>query len=280
MAQAETDRDSIKGTIVRCVRMIERLAEAEESISVSALAEQLGLPVSTTHRILGQLRQEGMASRDPATAAYRAGPELIRVSALIMGRTSFQRAYLQSLETITAGSDETSFLATWLPAARRMQLTHVVASAQPIQYVMRQGMSYSVLFGASGRVIAAYLPREILEARDQDNATVLPAFAELLCELDAIREAGFAISSSQRVEGAHAVVAPVFAEGHRILGSIGISMPVFRASDEKDARYLKLVLAEARRLSVVLGDTAVAALPHTGAWASLKTEPEAGTSHP
>jgi len=268
------------------VRMIERLAEAEESISVSALAEQLGLPVSTTHRILGQLRQEGMASRDPATAAYRAGPELIRVSALIMGRTSFQRAYLQSLETITAGSDETSFLATWLPAARRMQLTHVVASAQPIQYVMRQGMSYSVLFGASGRVIAAYLPREILEemhaaeARDQDNATVLPAFAELLCELDAIREAGFAISSSQRVEGAHAVVAPVFAEGHRILGSIGISMPVFRASDEKDARYLKLVLAEARRLSVVLGDTAVAALPHTGAWASLKTEPEAGTSHP
>jgi len=245
------------------VRMIERLAEAEESISVSALAEQLGLPVSTTHRILGQLRQEGMASRDPATAAYRAGPELIRVSALIMGRTSFQRAYLQSLETITAGSDETSFLATWLPAARRMQLTHVVASAQPIQYVMRQGMSYSVLFGASGRVIAAYLPREILEEMHA-----------------AIREAGFAISSSQRVEGAHAVVAPVFAEGHRILGSIGISMPVFRASDEKDARYLKLVLAEARRLSVVLGDTAVAALPHTGAWASLKTEPEAGTSHP
>jgi DNA-binding IclR family transcriptional regulator len=57
------------------------------------------------------------------------------------------------------------------------------------------------------------------------------------------------------VQGAHAVVAPVFAEGHRILGSIGISMPTFRASPEKDARSLKLILTEARRLSVVLGDT-------------------------
>jgi IclR family acetate operon transcriptional repressor len=272
MADTQTDRDSIKGTIVRCVRMIERLAEADEPISVSGLAEQLGLAVSTTHRILGQLRKEGLASRDSATAAYRAGPELIRMAALIMGRTSFQRAYIQATETITAACNETSFLATWLPAARRMQLTHVVASPQPLQYVMPQGTSYSVLFGASGRVIAAHLPREILEemhaaeATVEDNATVLPPFAELLRELDAIREAGFAISSNQRVEGAHAVVAPVFAEGHRIFGSIGISMPVFRASPVKDADYLKLVLAEARRLSVVLGDTTLpASLSHATA---------------
>jgi IclR family acetate operon transcriptional repressor len=261
MAKALVDRVSIKGTIVRCIRMIERLAEAENPISASDLAGRLGLAVSTTHRILGQLRQEGMASRDSLSAAYRAGPELVRVAALIMGRTSFQREYLRSLETIAAGSGETSFLATWLPAARKMQLTHVVQSAQPIQYVMPQGSSLSVLFGASGRVIAAHLPRDILqemhaaEANIKDNATMLPPFAYLLQELDAIRDAGFAISSGQRVQGAHAVVAPVFAEGHRILGSIGISMPVFRASPEKDARSLKLIVPEARRLSVVLGDT-------------------------
>jgi DNA-binding IclR family transcriptional regulator len=261
MAEEIVDRDAMKGTIVRCIRMIERLAEAESPISASDLAEQLGLAVSTTHRILGQLRQEGIASRDPNSAAYRAGPELVRVAALIMGRTSFQREYLLSLKTIMTGSGETSFLATWLPAARKMQLTHVVQSAQPIQYVMAQGSSLSVLFGASGRVIAAHLPRDVLqemhaaEASIEDNATMLPPFADLLRELDAIREAGFAISSGQRVQGAHAVVAPVFAEGHRIMGSIGISMPVFRADPEKDAHSLKLIVPEARRLCVVLGDT-------------------------
>jgi hypothetical protein len=43
-------------------------------------------------------------------------------------------------------------------------------------------------------------------------------------------------------------------------------MPVFRASPVKDADYLKLVLAEARRLSVVLGDTTLpASLSHATA---------------
>jgi DNA-binding IclR family transcriptional regulator len=260
----DEEPESVKGTIVRCIRVLERLAEADSPISVTKLAAQLGLAPSTTHRILGQLRNEGIVSHDRASAAYRPGPELIRIAALVVSHTPFQRAYVQSLETLTAASEETSFLAIYLPASRQMRFSHVVPTRQPIQYVMEQSRAVSVLFGASGRVIAAYLPEDTLreiydvEVGNREAATMLPGFEEFLRQLADIREAGHAISSGQRVRGAHAIVAPVFAQGHQIMGSVGISMPVLRAGRDKDTMLVAMVKAEASRLSILLGDTGVA----------------------
>lgn len=251
-----------EGTIVRCVRVLQRLAEADGSINVTKLSAQLGLAPSTTHRILGQLRREGLVTHDRESASYRAGPEMIRIAALILANMSFQRAYSQSLEALNAASDETSFLAIYLPASRRMRLSGVVPTKQPIQYVMTQGVAISVLFGASGLAIAAHLPEDTVrqmydaELGDSEAATILPHFDEFLRQLADVRAAGLAISSGQRVRGAHAIVAPVFAQGHQIMGSIGISMPVFRAERVKDETLARLVKAEARRLSFLLGDIA------------------------
>jgi DNA-binding IclR family transcriptional regulator len=254
------ERDSLKGTIVRCIRLIEQLAEADGAITVSKLATQLNLAPSTTHRILNQLRHEGFVSHNASDAAYRPGPGLIRIAALIMASTPFQRAYVHSLEALNEKSDETSFLAIYLPAARKMRLAHVVATRQPIQYVMQVGVAYSLLFGASGRAISAFLPEDVVrriyedEANDSESTTRPPPLAELVDEFAKIRAAGYAISSGQRVPGAHAIVAPIFTQDHAIMGAIGLSMPVSRADAVKDATLLPLVRAEAQQLSLILGD--------------------------
>jgi DNA-binding IclR family transcriptional regulator len=244
------ERDSLKGTIVRCIRLIEQLAEADGAITVSKLATQLNLAPSTTHRILNQLRHEGFVSHNASDAAYRPGPGLIRIAALIMASTPFQRAYVHSLEALNEKSDETSFLAIYLPAARKMRLAHVVATRQPIQYVMQVDVAYSLLFGASGRAISAFLPEDVVrkmyedEANDSDATTQPPPLAELMDEF----------SSGQRVPGAHSIVAPIFRQDHAIMGAIGLSMPVSRADAVKDATLLPLVRAEAQQLSLILGD--------------------------
>jgi len=92
--------------------------------------------------------------------------------------------------------------------------------------VMQFGAVYSLLFGASGRTIVAFLPEDLLremyedELDDNGAATRLPAFEDLMDEFAKIRADGYAISSGQRVEGAHAIVAPIFIDARRIVGSI------------------------------------------------------------
>ena len=72
-----------RGTVARVVGLMRALAEAGREVGVSELARRLELPVSTVHRLLKLLIEEGMAEKAHDRRRYRAGLELFRVGALV-----------------------------------------------------------------------------------------------------------------------------------------------------------------------------------------------------
>jgi DNA-binding IclR family transcriptional regulator len=222
--------DDANSTIIRGVRVLSQLVEMGGPVASATLAAKLGLPPSTVHRILRILRDEGYVAKD-ANANYSPGPALVRLASRTVADDPFGAACESALQTLHDRTGEAAFFGQYLPGARRMRFTRLVRSPRGLRYAVDLDRDHSVLFGASGRAIAAFLPEgevEAIYAAEADRAegaTPLPPLAMLQAELAAIRAAGVAVSSSQRVEGAHAVAAPVLGRGGQVIGSLGVSMP-------------------------------------------------------
>jgi DNA-binding IclR family transcriptional regulator len=248
-----------RGTIFRCLRMLMQIAESEGSVTVGELARQLDLAPSTTHRLLNQFKSEKFVTQEAGSTTYRPGPAFVRMASLVLSTTPFQETCEDALTVLRDCSSESAFFATLLPDSKRLRFVSIVRTLQPIQYVLDISKNYSLLFGASGRVVAAYLEEDIIaeiydrEAQTEDVSSVIPPLPEFLEELARIRQRGYDISSGQRVLGAHSVVAPVFGSGNKVVGSIGVAMPIFRSNRDMDTELLPKLFEQSERLSSLMG---------------------------
>src|SRR3954451_20178503 len=98
MKEAETEVDSAAGRVLRLLRYI---AEGDREFALKDLVDRTGLAPSTTHRLLGFLVQADLVEH-AGPKAYRLGPELFRMSALVLQKFALHklaRPLLQELWT-------------------------------------------------------------------------------------------------------------------------------------------------------------------------------------
>lgn len=210
---------------------MEALADAEEPMAVTDLAQRLGMAPSTTHRILATLSAEGVAVRVPMLRRYRAGPGLARLAR----RSRYDNARLVEaarpvLQRLSRESGETSQLAV-LDGWDTVAIDHV-DSTQPVIVHHPAGSRVPAHATAVGQAILAHLPevaariaRDGLVAFSDRTITDPGSFG---AELEEIRRRGFAINVGQLHPETAGVAAPIVEHSGAVLGSIGISGPVAR----------------------------------------------------
>jgi DNA-binding IclR family transcriptional regulator len=247
------------GTVSRTVALLREIAEAEGEVQIKTLAGRLALPPSTVHRLLDLLAQEGMVERDEATRTYRAGREYFRLSSLVLQANPLRAVAMPLLEEAVRECNETAYLGLYLPRERKMMFAAACESPHPLGYRVKQNAPVSVLTGASGRSILAWLPeREIDEAlaAETDDPVVRKAVRSrrsLMEDLAQIRARGYAVTYGQRIPGAVGVFSAVFDAQGTVIGCIGYTVPEQRY---QPARLPKLAAASrkyAGALSAALG---------------------------
>src|SRR5690606_27632446 len=150
----------VDGPIARCVRMIRLLAEVETDISIKDAATHLGLPASTTHRLLRVLLQEGLVAKDPTTSRYRAGLELERLGSLLAFKKGFRDITRPHLQRVVDHCGEACMFVAYLPATHQVSVMAAVNSRHPLRYEIELYVPHTVVWGATGRSIFAFLPEE------------------------------------------------------------------------------------------------------------------------
>ncbi|HEV2778137.1 MAG TPA: helix-turn-helix domain-containing protein, partial [Actinophytocola sp.] len=65
----------------RALRILDAFEEAQTGLRLSEISRRSGVPLTTTHRIVGELHAWGALERDPA-GEYRIGLRLWEVAAL------------------------------------------------------------------------------------------------------------------------------------------------------------------------------------------------------
>lgn len=246
------------GTVQRVIEVIRYMGEHGET-TIKDISNSTGLPPSTCHRLLDLLAKEGLVERDEATREYHIGTELFRIAGRVQAHFEIGKHARPHLEKIAAACDETSVLGLRLPADGKMIFAEKVDSQRLLRYQLNLNEQLSLVWGASGKAILAYLPEneieQIYEAEDVAPASQAqkPSLPELMEELGRIRAVGFAASEGEKIGGAVGIAAPVFRAGGDVIGCLAITVPKDRIGPRDIQKLGELVRTSANDLSTELG---------------------------
>ena len=239
------------GTVARAVAVLRAVAESGDGTQIKRISADLRLPASTVHRLLDLLMREGMIERDEEAPTYRAGREFLRLASVVASRHPLQAIAAPLLEQAVASMNETAYLCLYLPREHRLTFAAHVESTHPLGYRVRSHEPQTLLTGASGRSILAFLPADEVDAvLAREGVAGRPDVAP---DLAAIRARGYALSLGQRIAGAVGIFAPVFGAGGRVTGSLGFTIPEQRFDPAREAEFAQEACRLATELSAGLG---------------------------
>lgn len=238
----------------RAFAVIAALARADQALTVTNLATELAMPVSTLYRILKVLESRGLISHHLSNG-ITLGPILMDLG--LLAHRSIDRHISSRLRPLmiqlTQKHHESAVL--MMPAADRAVCVEFVASLRPIRLAFAKGRAMPLYAGAACKTVLAYLPNSIRsesirnsegEARaDGEHATTL----RLRHEVSEIRSLGYCVTEDEINPGTLGIAVPVRL-GRDLTGSITLAGSKSRFTPKK----IEEVKASLLRIAEVAGD--------------------------
>ncbi|MER5756635.1 IclR family transcriptional regulator [Streptomyces sp. NPDC002088] len=206
------------------------MLQMEGGLTVSQVAERLGVARSTAHRLLAMLVYRDFAVQDEKRL-YRAGP-VLELAAHSQSQVSRLRAAaLPHLRRLVDLLQETANLTIRTGDTARFIAS--VECAQALRVGSREGMVFPAHRTTAGLLLLAELTEDELEQvyaaeRYRDRPGDRPDLAVLRTELARVRRSGFAVNQDRSERGLVAVGVPVRAAGGAALAGVSVSMPGVR----------------------------------------------------
>ncbi len=251
MAKAEEGSQAID----RAARILVRLVESDEAVTLAGLMEETRLPKSTAARLLRALERNGLAQRRQG-GGFRPGPVLVDYARRDTSVGDLATLAWPFLERLGRTTGETANVA--IPTPTGVARLAQVDSAHPLgagnwDWVGRRipvhASSMGKLFMAFG---AAQPPTGRLAKLGPNTITTL---ADLLAELDDVRRTGFATTWEELEEGLCSTAAPVRGARGTVIAAISVSAPTVRTSRGRLAELSAQIVEEAEALSDHIGQS-------------------------
>lgn len=222
-------------TVERALDILLCFSRQTPELTMTQIAELVGINKSTVHRILGTLEERRFVERDMATGAYKPGINLLQTAYLAIeyndlrqrARPFMRRLVEQYRETITLGELD-GFEVLYLD---------VIESPQRVKLAAAIGQRLPAFCTASGKAILAFAPDELVQRILESNLpkytpNTLHSPEALLANLHQIREQGFAISIQEFEESINAVAAPILVLNNQPIASLAVAGPSYRLTRE------------------------------------------------
>jgi IclR family transcriptional regulator, KDG regulon repressor len=225
------------------VRAVERALDIllcfrhdELALSLTQIAERVGMNKSTVHRLLGTLESKHFVHRSRTTGLYHLSFRFVEMASLVLQDVDLQRWAQPYLQRLSSECGETVDLAV-LDGAHVIYL-QVVESSQRVKIAAAVGQRLPAFCTASGKAFLAYLPDDQVSkilsgglTQYTENTPVL--LADVYEGLRLTRERGFAISEQEYEKDINAVAAPILDADGRPVAVIAIAGPSYRLSQER-----------------------------------------------
>jgi DNA-binding IclR family transcriptional regulator len=237
---------------------IATMLQLEGALTVSEVAERLGVARSTAHRLLAMLVYRDFAVQDE-DRSYRAGP-VLELAAHSRSRASWLRSEaLPHLRRLVEVLEESANL-----IVRTGDTARFVASAecdQPLRVTSREGMVFPAHRVTGGLVLLAELASDELEALYAEHRYVerpgeRPDLPALRRQLTRIRRNGFAVNEGLSERGVVAVGVPVRDPAGAAVAGLSVSLPSVRYDRHRLQPLVAVLGRAARELEADLAATA------------------------
>ena len=223
-------------------------------MSLIEICAQVGIHKSKAFSILETLQRFGLVQRNTDGKRYALGPGLVSLSRKVLDNLSPPRLAQPILEELAGKTDSTAVLGLIIDKSVFIAAKH--EGEGNIGVTMRIGHRFPLTYGAHGKAITAFLPKEerdlLLEGKDlyfHGDPAKLDR-TRLKKEISQCRREGFAEDLGELNRGLHVVASPVLGPNRAPIGFVEIFV-LFSARAAH--RFGPLVAEAGRKLSRQLG---------------------------
>lgn len=245
-------------TVERAIDILNLYRDDQSSLTITAIARQTRLNLSTAHRLVRTLVHAHFMEQDPLTEQYRLGSALA-----VLGRRALQTSGVDLAKPILDRLADATTETVSLGMRRDEDVVILVQSSsrQALRFEHPSGGSINLHASAMGKALLAFgdiSPKAAvadLGRLPRFTGATITTHTALVDDLEAVRAVGFASNHQERYDGVCGVAAPVL--DHRGIAryAVGIQGPSIRLTDEVLLHLgAQLVTAAAEIAALVVRD--------------------------
>lgn len=224
----------------------------QPSLTLSQISRRTGLPLSTTHRQLGELARWGALERDDA-GRYHVGIRLWEVASLAPSSLRLRDVALPFLEDLYEATHQNVLVA--VRDGTEVVYVERITGREAVHVLSRPGSRMPLHASGVGLVLLAHSRPEFVDQvlagplrRYTDHTIIDPVRVRRV--LANVRRDGYVISDRQIEPISVSVAAPVYDAGNAVTAAISVVIP---AHGTPASHYVPAVRAAARGISRRLG---------------------------
>jgi IclR family transcriptional regulator, acetate operon repressor len=234
MKAMKTESAAGTASLEKALDLLDAIGAAPQGLTQLELAQRLDLPRTTMYRLLSTLVARGLARRDPQRRVFSLGFRCVEWARTAYAVPDLNAAAAPELRALRDLTGETTYLAC-LDGLEVLSLERV-DGAHSQRSAAAPGQRKPLHCTSQGKAILSALPEEQREALVKSltlaplTPNTITTRRQLLAELEASAQRGYAVDDEEIALGVRCVGAPVVDAAGRVRGAISVAGPAYRLS--------------------------------------------------
>lgn len=239
----------------RALAVLRCLGGASGGLTLSEIAERLGLSVNFVYRVTQSLVAHGYVVRD-AEKRFSIGAQMLALCQPVVDDVPLAEAALPAMRWLSEQTGEAAHLGI-ISGFEGIVLERVIGRAM-IKFYVERGTRFPLHTSGPGKVMLAFMPEaerdEVIAGMkfERFQPWTISNRKDFLKCLDDVRKKGWAVDAGEHLEGHHCLGAPILdAEGNAI-ASLWITGPSQRLSEERMVKLAPVIKKAGAMVTAVL----------------------------
>ena len=245
-------------SVERALSLLEAVAVSAEPVPLAHLTQVLGIDPSSVFRLANTLKRRGFLANPNGRKHYVLGPAIWRLSREYDWSRMLISICRDAVKILATRTGETAHLAV-REGRQVFFIDHHAAGDQGVIVAGQTGKLMPLHCTAHGKALLADFGLAELKALygttplERYTARTSVSLPDLARACSRVRAQGFSVDDGEFLEDVRCVAAPVRDRGGLVIGSIGVSAPVTRMTDGRDAVLAQHVRDAAEHINALLG---------------------------
>jgi IclR family KDG regulon transcriptional repressor len=244
-------------SVLKALEILETLAQTENGLAVSDLAERTGYPISTAHRLLNTLAHSDYVDQDPETRRYYLGTKILTLQAQSVRQHQLVQSAFPRLTQLKQQVNGTVNLGVL--NGREIVYLETFVPDSGLGFYSPPGTRMPSCCTAIGKLLLAHLPAErrekVLSALDLEMRTPnsIASLDLLRQQMAHVRESGYAVDDQEYAIGVRCIAAPIRDHRGEVVAGVSVTLPAEQLSVDQIDCTADLVVKASQDVSRALG---------------------------
>lgn len=241
---------------LRCLKVLELLAEEPFELSFTDLAAKLNIPKASAHRLCTTLLEANLIIQEPSTRRYMLSSHALWIGSGYLRHSSVYRAAffpMQQLARQVPGTVQLGVL-----DGEHVLFIHSVGYSGAPQAFADVGLRRPLNATASGKLFLASMAAEQLKrimskCREKYTSSTITSLAAMETEIAQVKKTRYARNVEELLPGYWVLAASVTRKDGSPVAAISVTLPLEEFTPAQESAFSTLVKEAARKSSLQLG---------------------------